>query len=348
MSVIPESLQFENMRDLTSAAASLASWRTLALILAIINLKNLPFAWHFRLLYHFLGNLRWKPNDPFFPKGMAIVDAHGNPTHPVFVPITVKSRTPLLETDYNLHKSNSTYFSDLDVARTALVSRVYSPGVGLTSKELDEEFLAKSQKEGKKPPRRLPIMIVLGSVYCTFKREIKPFELYEMQSKVISWDQKWLYMLTVFLRPAKKAGGEKTLLAIAVSKYVVKKGRLTVAPERILRAGGFLPARPAGIPILSTPVDSSAEASAIGTPASGEGITAGGVDGSLVREVLKISEDQIPNHETLEQEKKANSDSWNPEEWPWERVEQERVRGLQVVEPYITMDSKLEHEVHGK
>ena len=50
------------------------------------------------------------------------------------------------ETDYNFHKSNSTYFSDLDVARTALVTRLYSPGVGLVSKELDAEFAATARK----------------------------------------------------------------------------------------------------------------------------------------------------------------------------------------------------------
>lgn len=254
------------------------------------------------------------------------------------------SRTPLLETDYNLHKSNSTYFTDLDVARTALVTRLYSPGVGLISKELDQEFLEASRKEGKKAPGSKPVMVVLGSVYCTFKREIKPFELYEMQSQVISWDKKWMYILTAFLRPAKKAGGEKTLLATALSKYVVKKGRLTVSPERILRTAGFLPAASG-----QSAADSSAEASAIGTPASGEGITATGVaDGSLAREVLKISEDQLPDRDELEREKKVNYDSWNAEEWTYERIEQERLRGLQVVEPYINIDTKLEHEVYGK
>lgn len=299
------------------------------------------------MLYHFLANLRLKPTAPFFPKGRAIVDARGKPTHPVFVPCTVTSRTPLLETDYNLHKSNSTYFSDLDVGRCALVSRIYSPGVGFVSKIMDQEALAASQKEGKKPPKKLPVMVVLGSVYCNFKREIKPFELYEMESRVIAWDQKWLYVLTTFLRPAKKAGGEKTLLATAVSKYVMKKGRLTVPPERILRTGGFLPERPAESQPPST-LDSSAEPSAIGTPASSEGITATELDGSLVRQALKLSEDQIPDGETLEKEKKANLESWNSEEWTWERIEQERLRGLAVVEPYINIDSKLEQEVTGK
>ncbi|KAJ5633802.1 hypothetical protein N7528_001644 [Penicillium herquei] len=335
------------MRSIASAAVSLVSWRTLALILALLNLKNLPLAWHFRILYHFLGNVRLKPTAPFFPKGRAIVDARGNPTHPVFVPCTVKSRTPLLETDYNMHKSNSTYFTDLDVSRTALVTGLYTPGLGLVSKELDQEFLLASQKEGKKSPRKLPVMVVLGSVYCSFKREIKPYELYEMQSRVISWDKKWMYILTTFMRPAKRAGGEKTLLATAISKYVVKKGRLTVAPERLLRAGGFLPARPVESQVPSA-LDSSVETSAIGTPASGEGITATGVDGSLVRQALKISEDQMPDQDTLEREKKANSDSWSPEEWPWERIEEERLRGLAVVEPYINLDAKLEHEATGK
>lgn len=56
MSVIPEALQSENMR---SAAASLVSWRTLALILAIINLKNLPFAWHVRVTELPFDCARW-------------------------------------------------------------------------------------------------------------------------------------------------------------------------------------------------------------------------------------------------------------------------------------------------
>ncbi|CEO58889.1 hypothetical protein PMG11_03585 [Penicillium brasilianum] len=344
MSTVLSTLQAGGLRELLSAVGSLATWKTLALILAFINLKSLPFVWHFRLLYHFLVNLRLKPSAPFFPKGKAIVDVQGNPTHPVFVSCGITSRTPLLETDYNMHKSNSTYFTDLDVSRTALVSRLYSPGVGLVSKELDKEFSEAAKKEGKRAPKRKPIIIVLGSVYCSFKREIKPFELYEVHSKVISWDKKWMYILSSFMRPASRAGGEKTLLATALSKYVVKKGRLTVAPERILRLGGFLPTPPVGDQALSV-ADSSTDASAIGTPASGEGITAtGGVDGSLVREVLKLNDDQIPTREALEEQQKANSNSWSTEEWTWERIEQERLRGLAVVDGYINLDEKLNGE----
>lgn len=46
MSTVLSTLQAGSLRDLVSAVGSLATWKTLALILAIINLKNLPFVWH--------------------------------------------------------------------------------------------------------------------------------------------------------------------------------------------------------------------------------------------------------------------------------------------------------------
>ncbi|KAJ5491132.1 hypothetical protein N7539_002699 [Penicillium diatomitis] len=319
--------------------------RALALLLIITNIKNLPLIWHVRLLYHFLIQLRWKPSDPYFPKGHALLDAQGKPTHPVFVSYKITSRTPLLETDYNLHKSNSTYFSDLDVSRTALVTRLYSPGVGLVSKELDQEFLEASKKEGKRAPKRKPIMIVLGSVYCSFKREIKPFERYEVHSKVISWDKKWLYILSSFMRPASRRGGERTLLATALSKYVVKKGRLTVAPARILCLSGFLPAMPIGDSTTQANDESPAENSAVDTPASNEGITAAeGIDGSLAREILKLTDETIPGREALEDQKAANAKSWDSDEWTGKRIEQERLRGLGVVDGYVNLDAQLHAE----
>ena len=126
-----------------------------------------------------------------------------------------------------------------------------------------------------------------------------------------------------------------------------KRGRLTVPPARLLRASGFLPAPPPeseAKPALAE-ANSSAEASDVGTPASGEGITAmEGVDGSLVREVLKMSDDQIPSQETLDKQQKENTDSWNAEEWTWERIEQERLRGLEVVDGYTNLDTKLFEE----
>lgn len=43
---IPISLPIDNIRQALSSIVPLASWKTLALLLALINLKNLPFVWH--------------------------------------------------------------------------------------------------------------------------------------------------------------------------------------------------------------------------------------------------------------------------------------------------------------
>ncbi|KAL2865406.1 uncharacterized protein BJX67DRAFT_373262 [Aspergillus lucknowensis] len=337
----------ENAR---AALSALVSWRTLALLLAILNLKNLPFVWHIRVFRQLFINLRFRPNAPFFPKGKALTTSSGKPTHPVFVPMTITSRTPLLETDYNLHKSNSTYFTDLDVSRTALVTRIYSPGVGLLSKELDAELAAAARKEGKPIPARKSIYVALGSVFCNFKREIKPYALFEVESRVLGWDQKWMYIISFFLAPQSREdkSGKRVLYASAISKYVVKKGRLTIAPERALRKSGFLPERPegdaagAGAGTTAAEVE-SADASGTGTP-SGITATASGVDGSFVREVLKLQDGQIPETGKLEAERRANEASWDGGEWNWERIEEERARGMKMLEGFCDLDSKLFEE----
>ncbi|KAI9369267.1 hypothetical protein BJX61DRAFT_536569 [Aspergillus egyptiacus] len=327
-------LNTENARAVLS---TLVSWRTLALLLAILNLKNLPFVWHVRLFRHVYFNIRWRPDYPFYPKTKALPGPAEKKTHPLFTPDSITTRAPLMETDYNLHKSNSTYFSDLDVSRTVLVTRLYSPGVGLISKDLDAEFAETARKEGKKPPARKSIYIALGSVYCSFKREIKPYSLYEVQSRVLGWDRKWMYILSFFLAPAGK-DGKKVLYASSVSKYVVKKGRLTIAPERVLRKSGFLPEAPGGDGAVDL-VESGTD-----TP-SGITATASGVDGEVVREVLKLSGGEIPKKEELEGKRKANEASWDEEEWSWERIEEERKRGMKLLEGFCDLDEKLAGEL---
>lgn len=57
-----------------------------------------------------------------------------------------------------------------------------------------------------------------------------------------------------------------------------------------------------------------------------------------------MNDDQIPSQETLDKQQKENTDSWNVEEWTWERIEQERLRGMEVVDGYTNLDTKLFEE----
>lgn len=244
--------------------------------------------------------------------------------HPIFEPVTMLSHTPMTEMDYNFHKSNSTYFSDLDVSRTTLVMNLYTPGMQLISRELD----AQRHENGKK---KFPgmISVVLGSVYCSFKKAIIAYERYEMQSKIVGWDEKWLYVVTYFLRPEKKKGQGKTLLAVGISEYVAKKGRYTISPAKILTASGLIPEPPVGAKVIGDEdAYGNGVSSAIDTPPAGGKIEMPGVE-SIKQEVLE--EQKAKNEEAV---------ALDPE-WTWENIERERVRGMDLVKQFVGLETKV-------
>ncbi|BCS09739.1 hypothetical protein ALUC_30556S [Aspergillus luchuensis] len=288
---------------------TLFSWKSLAIVLALLNLKNIPFSWHIRLLTHLLLNLRRSPTSPPFPTcppspTLTSKNQKNIQTHPIFHPHTLTTRTSLWETDYNFHKSNSTYFSDLDISRTAIVTRVYTPGLALVSLEFDHE-LKNGKDENAKVNVGKKVYVALGSTFTSFKREIGPLQRYRVLSRVVGWDRKWVYVLSAFVGMGSgngKSGGKANgkVFATAVSKYVVKKGWVTVPPERVLRASGMLPERSVG---------------------DGEGEDGG------VGEVLSKDDNDATGQ--------------GVSDWTWEMIEEERVRGMKIVEGYVGLDEKL-------
>lgn len=194
-------------------------------------------------------------------------------------------------------------------------------------------------KAGKPVKARLNIM--LGSVECTFKREIGMYQGYEMWSRLLCWDRKWLYVVTHFVKKGSvrprsyiltngswfggkgnnlkgdgKAGveeiDEKIIFASAISKYVVKLGRLTVRPEVMLENSGLLPERPGGWATVN-------EESGDSTPET--------IDAEL--------EDGI-----------ASGSDVTSTEWDWRKVVAENQRGLKYAEHLAALDN-LHHEFSG-
>ena len=175
------------------------------------------------------------------------------------------SHSPMLEIDYNFHKSNSTYFSDLDTSRSHLVSYLCRPSLRNLSYNTHSKLILDPKTQR---PVDAPLVIGLGSVECSFKREIPAYKPYEVWSRVLSWDRKWFYIATHFMpkgaaKPTEwldprfkgvktrgsgdAAGGwDKKIYASAVSKYVFKLGRLTVHPAVVMGDAGLLPERPGG------------------------------------------------------------------------------------------------------
>jgi hypothetical protein len=165
----------------------------------------------------------------------------------LFQPVIITSYSPLLEIDCNMHKSNSTFFTDLDVSRAHLIAALFRPILSITG------------LGGR-------LGIALGATACNFRREIKAYQGYEVWSRVLTWDEKWLYIVSHFVQrglskktqytlqrdsgPTGKRTSEpkmpdsKRLFATAISKYVFKEGRITVAPDQVLRQLHLLPDEP--------------------------------------------------------------------------------------------------------
>ncbi|KAF0327742.1 capsule polysaccharide biosynthesis protein [Colletotrichum asianum] len=163
----------------------------------------------------------------------------------LFLPAISATRSPMLECDYNMHKSNSTYFTDLDMSRgnisLALFRKPFNPFPG------PNHFI-----------------MILGGANCVWRKEIAPYEAYELWTRVLTWDEKWIYLVSHFVKAGKFVPSEyamqpgstakksrsrgntvndpqKAVFASSIARYVFKNGRKTVPPEKALLECGLLP-----------------------------------------------------------------------------------------------------------
>lgn len=253
----------------------------------------------------------------------------------LFSPLITTSYASPLEIDYNLHKSNSTYFSDLDASRAALMGALIRNSLiklnrGDVSGLSEEVIKAKGR-----------YIVALGGIACTFRKEIAVMQGYEVWSKVLTWDEKWIYVIShmvkrgakkptrYWLQPWKKTKSStnkttekkeeeqkdwtKSVFATSIAKYVCKKGRLTVPPEVFLRRGDLIPEKKASYSAALRPT-SSLPLNSPPSPPSTPGI-------------------ETPKNETFTRKSEAPK----PDLSTWEGVERERLRGLQIAKNFDSL-----------
>ena len=187
------------------------------------------------------------------PNGILVDDQSGG-IPLVFSYMVTSHQNALMECDYNIHKSNSTFFSDMDINRAQLLLNLF-PRLPRWAPET-----AADTPDSKKAEKI--VSIALGGTSCVFKREIKPLQRYEVWSRVLSWDAKWLVVVSYFVKagthrnvmrglrkeakPKEGSELEKAILAVGVTRYVFKDGRRTTPPEEVLRTMGLYPSATTG------------------------------------------------------------------------------------------------------
>lgn len=194
------------------------------LALAASSYKTLPFSYMIRFYSLVVKHLVLRRRQYLTQKE----NTYGIGKHKldIFRAVTYSTYASPLEIDMYLHKSNSTYFTDLDIARTSLVCVVFQRLFMRYWNNENGEFKRKSLQNCPYVP--------VGTVQCVFKREIKLFECYDITSNVMAWDQKWLYVMLKFVLSNGK------LCAIGITKYVFKKkGRITMRPREFIAECGL-------------------------------------------------------------------------------------------------------------
>ncbi|PYH67970.1 acyl-CoA thioesterase [Aspergillus vadensis CBS 113365] len=212
---------------------------SIVILILFFNAKSLPLVYSFQLLPSLYRILQ--PRNAQRPK--KLVSPHPINTPDLFYPAlpslfrphTSQTHCPLPEIDLNLHKSNSTFFTDADLSRARLLSRLLGPALA-----------------------SLGGMPMLAAVQARFLREIRPFQRYCVTTRILAWDQRALWTVTYFLRREVYKGMRevdldggptavltdrelrKGVLAVLVSRYVVKAGRVTVPPVEVLKRAGLL------------------------------------------------------------------------------------------------------------
>jgi acyl-CoA thioesterase FadM len=102
----------------------------------------------------------------------------------VFVAALFRSRIGLLDSselkfwvlptdlDINIHMTNARYLSFMDLGRTDLLIRA-----GMLKMMRQEKW-----------------MPVVGHIDIKFRRSLFPFQRFSLKSRLLCWDEKWLYM----------------------------------------------------------------------------------------------------------------------------------------------------------
>jgi acyl-CoA thioesterase FadM len=126
--------------------------------------------------------------------------------------------------DMNLHLNNGRYLTLMDIGRFDLTIRA-----GLLKAMIVKRWLP-----------------VLSTASIQFYRSLGPFQKFQLTTKIIYWDEKWLYLSQGYHCHDK-------VYASAVVKAVFKHGKLTVPVRELFAFLGeefFLPEMPKDISAL--------------------------------------------------------------------------------------------------
>ena len=131
----------------------------------------------------------------------------------VLDPASVRLRVWPNDLDMNGHMNNGRYLTIMDLGRLDLILR--SGLLGLMMKRKYQPVLAAAQMR--------------------FRMQLKPMRPFDLETRVLCWDDKWVYMEQRFLFTTGQKKGAVAAIGIVKGGFYDPKSKTTVPTEELLR-----------------------------------------------------------------------------------------------------------------
>ena len=123
--------------------------------------------------------------------------------------------------DLNLHMNNGRYLTIMDLGRLDLIARV-----GLLRIMFKQRWTP-----------------IVGTATIRYRRSLDPFQKYQLISRVVCWEDRWIYLEQRF-----ESKGE--VAALAYIKALIRTRRRTLRSREVLNALGLQQRSPPMPPVL--------------------------------------------------------------------------------------------------
>ncbi|WP_417782111.1 thioesterase family protein [Terasakiella pusilla] len=125
-------------------------------------------------------------------------------------PFVMTMRVWPMDLDFNLHKNNGRYLTTMDIGRMDLAFRA-----GL-----------------HKPMFKYKWMPLLGSSTIRYFKSLRPFQKFNLETRIVGWDDKWVFMEQKFISKGH-------LYAVGTVKVLFRGKEGNIPTDKLLKYAGI-------------------------------------------------------------------------------------------------------------
>jgi acyl-CoA thioesterase FadM len=141
----------------------------------------------------------------------------------VLDPSIIRLRVLPNDLDFNMHMNNGRYLTMMDLGRFDLILR---------------NGLMKLMLKKKSVP-------ILGAAKIRYRLPLMPFQPYDLETRVVAWDEKWVFMEQRFIVVSGPKKGAVAAIAVVKGSFYDKQRKAMTPTAEILEALGWQGAAPA-------------------------------------------------------------------------------------------------------